>query len=254
VIIDAYKSTDILAVEVDITSMLTNILTQLALTRRLMYPEGDDITKHLSQETYELAVDFLKKNGQYLPVYDRYNIYFWNSLVDGVALALAEMDAGAGIDSYFLTKARQEGKEIYEVESIDFQLDLLCSQPDLLQDYMLRSSILHMDLTIENLRAIFDAYRRGDEAALTELVLPDVEDTDLEELPEEEAEELNRMSEAYYHQMYTERNIAMAQCAEQLLEEGKRVFYVVGVAHMLGDGGIVNLLREAGYSVTQIVY
>jgi len=253
-IIEAYDSSEILAVEVDITGIYTNVLTQLALTHRLMYPEGDDITKHLSEETYELAVDFLKKNGQYLPVYDKYNIYFWSSLVDAIALSLAELDAGGGIDSYFLTKAHQDGKEIYEIESLVFQLDLLSKQPDLLQDYMLRSSILHMDLAIDNLRALFDAYRRGDEETLTELVLSDVEDYELEELPAEVAEELMRMSEDYFNQMYTERNIKMAECAEQFLNEGSKVFYVVGVAHMVGEGGIVNLLREAGYTVTQIVY
>jgi len=252
-IMEAYNSSDALAVEVDIVAA-SNVLTQMALMRELMYPEGDDITKHLSQETYDLAVDFLKKNGQYSPVFDRYNIYFWGSLVDAVTYGLAEMDASSGIDHYFLTKAHEEGKEILEVESISFQLDLLTKQPDLLQDYMLRSSILYMDVAIDNLRAIFDAYRRGDEAGIMEQVYSDLEDYEFDDLEPEEAAELKRMVENYFNQLYTERNIKMAERAESYLEEGRTVFYVVGVAHMLGDTGIVNLLREAGYTVTQIIY
>ena len=253
-IIEAYNSSDTLAVEFDTTELLTNFVVQLTLARKLMYPEDDDITKHLSPETYELAVDFLKKNGQYSPVYDRYNIYFWSSLVDGIVFTLSELDSDAGIDSYFLLKAHEDGKEILDIESLDFQLDLLSGQPDLLQDHMLRSSILNMDVAIDSLLALFDAYRRGDEQELTSLLFSDSDDYELDELPAQEAEELARMIESYKYDMFTARNIAMAEKAETLLEEGRRVFYVVGTGHMLGEDGIVELLSDAGFTVTQVIY
>lgn len=253
-IIEAYNSSDTLAVEFDTTEMLTNFVVQLAVTRKLMYPEGDDITKHLSPETYDLAVDFLKKNGQYSSAYDRYNIYFWSSLVDGISFTLSELDADAGIDSYFLAKAHEDGKEILEIESLGFQLDLLSGQPDLLQDHMLRSSILYMDVAIDNLRALFDAYRLGDEQELTSLLFSDSDEDGLGELPPEEAEELAKMIDSYMYDMLTARNIAMAEKAEDLLEEGRGVFYVVGAGHMVGEGGIVDLLDDAGYTVAQIIY
>jgi len=250
----AYNNSDTLAVEFDTTDMLTSIVTQIAVARRMMYPEGDDITQHLSEETYELAVDFLTKNGQYSAVNDKYNIFFWSSLVDGITVKLSELDANTGIDSYFLSKAHEDGKEILDVESLEFQLDLLSGQPDKLQDYMLRSSIMYMDVSIDSLLSTFDAYRRGDEEALTNLLFSDSGDYGLDDLPKEEAAELTRMIEDYTYDMYTARNTAMAERAETYLEEDRRVFYVVGAAHMLGEDGIVKLLRDAGYTVTQIVY
>ena len=36
------------------------------------------------------------------------------------------------------------------------------------------------------------------------------------------------------------------------LRAGKNVFYIVGIAHMLGEGGIVEGLRQLGYTVTQV--
>jgi len=253
-ILEAYESSDTLAVEFDTTEMTTSFVANVALARKMMYSDGTDITQHLSKETYDLAVDFLTKNGQYSTMYDKYNIFFWSSLVDGIMVKLSELDAAKGIDSYFLSLAHDDGKEILDVESLDFQLNLISGQPDKLQDYMLWSSIMYMDVSIDSLLSLFDAYRRGDEAALTDRLSQNLDDYELEGFSEEEAVELTSMIEDYTYDMYTARNLAMAETAEGYLEEGKNVFYVVGAAHMLGEDGIVKLLGNAGYTVTQITY
>ena len=43
----------------------------------------------------------------------------------------------------------------------------------------------------------------------------------------------------------------MADAAESYVKRGMNVFLVVGSAHMLGSGGIVELLRARGYEVTE---
>jgi len=46
----------------------------------------------------------------------------------------------------------------------------------------------------------------------------------------------------------------MVEAAKDYMSEGKKVFYVVGLAHMLGETGIVNQLQLDGYIVEQIMY
>ena len=44
----------------------------------------------------------------------------------------------------------------------------------------------------------------------------------------------------------------MLEVAKGYLDSGKTVFFAVGLAHLLGDGGLVQALRDAGYTVTLI--
>lgn len=36
------------------------------------------------------------------------------------------------------------------------------------------------------------------------------------------------------------------------LNEGENIFVCVGAAHIVGDGAIVDLLRQKGYTVTRV--
>ena len=46
----------------------------------------------------------------------------------------------------------------------------------------------------------------------------------------------------------------MLEAAKTYLESGETVFYAVGLAHLLQENGLVDALREAGYTVEQIAY
>ena len=67
--------------------------------------------------------------------------------------------------------------------------------------------------------------------------------------PEEEA-----AAEEFGRTLVTDRNAVMIRAADEALRAGKNVFYIVGIAHMLGEDGIVEGLRQLGYTVTQVSY
>ena len=49
----------------------------------------------------------------------------------------------------------------------------------------------------------------------------------------------------FYEQMFYDRNIKMSQKIEGFLKSDKVHFVVVGAGHMVGDKGIVSLLKNA---------
>ena len=52
-----------------------------------------------------------------------------------------------------------------------------------------------------------------------------------------------------------DRNIGMLEAAKEYMESGETVFYAVGLAHLLdAENGLVNALREAGYTVEPVTY
>jgi len=51
--------------------------------------------------------------------------------------------------------------------------------------------------------------------------------------------------------MLENRNVRMTDAVESYIKRGMTVFMVVGTSHMVDKIGIVNSLRERGYTVTE---
>ena len=52
--------------------------------------------------------------------------------------------------------------------------------------------------------------------------------------------------------MVEDRNLHMADVAEQFLKGKEQAFVMVGAAHMVGPGGVVRILEKRGYKVEQV--
>ena len=94
---------------------------------------------------------------------------------------------------------------------------------------------------------LFEAWCEGDEQALIQRLAA----MDEEERAELDEDELAIYDE-YHQKMEVERNAAMVEVAKGYLAEGRKVFFAVGLAHLLGEGGLVHALRDAGFTVTLI--
>jgi signal transduction histidine kinase len=93
------------------------------------------------------------------------------------------------------------------------------------------------------------------EMTLREEISDEVDTSDMneEELAEYEAQK--HLIAEYNKAMSYDRNDQMLQKAVSYLESGDVVFYAVGLAHLLSeDGGLVDALRAAGYTVELVQY
>ncbi|HUH67141.1 MAG TPA: TraB/GumN family protein, partial [Syntrophales bacterium] len=55
-----------------------------------------------------------------------------------------------------------------------------------------------------------------------------------------------------YDKLIYKRNRGMAAKIEGYLRTGSNYFVVIGAGHLLGDKGIIQLLKNRGYSVEQL--
>ena len=242
----AYEQSDVLAVEADIYAFQSDLTAQMEALRPLVYTDGTTIQEHLPEELYAAAVEILKANLMYTKPMEYYCPAMWSSLISSAAVTETELEAQFGIDMHFLERAHEDGKSIKEVESAAFQYQMLADFSDELQVYMLASSIYEYENSEEStqtLALLADAWGRGDESALLEMLAQEAESIE----PEEAI-----IYEEYYEAMYTNRNLGMAQFAEEALDSGEEVFLCVGAAHILGDGALIDLLTQRGYAVRQI--
>jgi uncharacterized protein YbaP (TraB family) len=253
-VMDAYRASDALAVECDIVSVQKNTSQMAQYTASFRYPAGDSVKNHLSAQGYHKIEAFLQAESSYggtLSLFQSYNLAFWSSLVDEVFLSRAGLQSSFGLDAYFLSLALEDAtKDVLEVESLSFQFQMLSDIPDVLQEHLILQSIQALEKEVSSLQMLYEAVRTGNEAELNRLLF-EGEDWDAA-LTEQQRDTLSPLMEAYQKAIYTDRNAHMVETANGYLKEGRQVFFVVGMAHMLGEDGLVTALRSMGYRVTPV--
>jgi uncharacterized protein len=234
----AYSASRVLALEADPTDQSA----LLVATQSSTYRPPDGLARHISPQ----LMDELKKA---LPAVGLPVEYAEVMRPELLAMTLAMMEVGRqgydpnlGLDIHLARRAKQDGKRIVELESIVGQLALLSSFSPELQEGMLRSAVegITSGSLSADIRDLVSAWRAGDERRLWDLVNKEVD-----ELPPAQARELRE-------QLYDARNREMSEKIALMLAGTDPTLVAVGVGHLLGGSGIVELLRKKGYSVRKL--
>ena len=252
---DAFDAAGALAVECD-TSVMDDLdnnpeLLDIYLEASL-YSDGTRVYDHLDEDQAKLLEQTLKAYGGYftLELMD-YKLSTVSSTIDNHYMKYGRrLISDRGVDDQLMTRARESGKEIREVESVAFQIKMLSDFPELWQQ-MEAEDILATSRVSYNysLQGLFELWCAGDEERMTEELTGD-DDEEQEGWSEEELEAYKEYNKA----MMLDRNAHMIEVAREYMNGDVTVFYAVGLAHLLGENGIVKGLRDAGYTVELVEY
>jgi hypothetical protein len=239
VIMDAFTSADYLAVEVDVIAFGEDMEAQIAVSGFQIYLDGEDTTSDIDAELLAEILDVMKEAGINIGVpldmLYMFKPYMWVQILTMEAMERSGLETEYGLDMFFLVQARELGITILEVETIESQFTVLFGFSPELNAFLLEEA-LEIDLMAEGLIELYEMWKLGDEAALKALLEMG------DEMPAELAEE-------YIDALLTQRDIIMADAVEQYFAEGKNVFYVVGLLHLIGEDSVIDLLRQRGYMV-----
>ena len=139
------------------------------------------------------------------------------------------------IDMYFLNIAKEDKKEIIELESANYQYGILSSFDIPMQVYLLEESVNNYDASLNQMKDLYELYKKGNKEDLENLLFSD--------------EEMNEYDKIYNNALITVRNEKMTKLLEEYFAQDKNIFCTVGLAHIIGDNGIANLLKQDGYKV-----
>lgn len=246
-LIDIYNSCDSIAVEYDITAMQSDLGAQLAYAKGMIYSDGTNIKDHISEESYNKAKDYLTSIGAYSKMLDLYTAGYWINQLTNVEIQRLENIDLTGTDMYFITKAKENGKEIINIEELSMQTDALNAYSDDYADYTISEmvdSIDDIDGFAKAYGDMFDMWAKGSDDVLT------ATETDAEVI--EFPQDLYDDYEAYTKTVFYDRNQYMAGKASEYIKEGKNCLFMVGSAHYSGEYGVDDLLAQMGYSVEKI--
>ena len=230
----AFAAAKVLTVEINIKSV-DKIKTMELIQQNGMYPSGDSLSKHIPKETSAALDEFCQKHS--LPRAGVEQLKPWVVAVTIAALSWQQAgeDPNIGIDMHFLDESKPP-QRIDELETMESQLGLFVNATEEEQQALLSSTLKQGDKMKEMIKQIQAAYVSGDPEALDKIM----------------KEQADTGSKSLTQKLLYDRNVTMTARLDQYLKTREEAFVVVGAGHIVGDRGIVKLLRDKGYKVEQV--
>lgn len=244
-VLNAFDGSDCLAVEFDLIAYEQDLKAQMMLLQSMVYTDGTTIADHLPEDLYNDAVEVMMDIGIYNALLDYYVPMVWYSFIDSAMYEKLGADSQLGIDRYVLNRAKKADMPILDVESAEFQMEMLLNFSEELQIFLLEQTVMsakNLDAAKENLDAMMDLWASGDEEAFAEYVAGTGGVT----------EDQRAFYEEFNKAMIVDRNESMADFVEEALASGDEVFVCVGAAHVVGEGALADLMAQRGYTVERI--
>lgn len=232
----SFDECDALVVEADLTGEKL-MKSSMLLLKKAVYPKGETLQDNVSKETYRKIEEKLKGMGIKLEKFNKFKPWMVAMTVVHREMIRMGLDPNFGIDLYFLRKARGK-KEILELEGVEFQINLFENFTKKESELFLLKSILEADQIANEVDDTVDAWLKGDEEKLAKLLTDNVVK--------------NPELKNVYNKIAVDRNPGMLKKIVSFIKKGKKCFVVVGAAHVVGKDGLVQLLRDSGYNVTQL--
>lgn len=210
-----------------------------SLREKYAYKKGDNLYKHLSPQTSRVFNEYLAWAGEPMEIYETCRPFEVSGLIESDAVRRYGLTV-PGLDRYLIKKSKQQNKKIGQLESVEFQLNMLSGFSEEEQNAELLSSLLTLQDVSLNLDHLIYAWRQGNSEELERIVT--------------KASRSDSELKAVYDKIIVTRNLGMVSKLEECLkQDGSGTYLVaVGAGHLVGSYGIPALLKEKGFSVSQV--
>ena len=232
----AFDQSQNLAVEFDIVGADQSYMTKL-LMQKGAYSGGETLHDNIPKSLYKQADEILEDMGGDIFLFNTFEPWVVAMTIEELIMKEYGYTGEYGIDKHFLNMAHDEGKDIIELESAEFQITLFDELSNDLQVFLLQDIVENLP-TKKELEKLYDAWEEGDSLEMEALIMEGVEDSP-------ELQMINK-------KLLDERNFLMVEKIEGFLQNDETYFVVVGAGHLIGENGIINLLKGKGYTPTQL--
>lgn len=217
----------------------TNPEAILKMQQAMMLPADTTLKSLFTQEQYDTIAAVVKDYmGMDMAMFDRLKPAAVTTQLS-VALVMKSLkgfNPQEQLDTWFQTQARQTGKKIGGLETIDLQVDVLYNSQSLRrQALLLYCTATHIEQGIEQTLRMTDAYMNQDLDGLLS-VMEEEMNSSCDSTPEEQ------------ETLIYGRNANWANQMPDIMKQSPTLF-VVGAGHLPGQHGLLELLQELGYTV-----
>jgi uncharacterized protein YbaP (TraB family) len=225
---------DKLVFETDIDATQTPEFQQRALGQFLL-TDGSKMENHLSPSTFQALKRYLSSKG--IPIEN-----FQPLKPAAVALTISVLEFQAngflqqGVDQYYTSKAKADGKAQSWLESVDEQLGLITNLGKGEDDQMIKYTLEDLDELPQYLDKLLHSWKSGDLNEMETFMIND----------------MKREAPDMYKAILVDRNNNWIPKITNMLNDKQTEFVLVGVAHLAGEDSVLKKLEAKGYKVEKL--
>jgi uncharacterized protein len=232
-LLDAYSNAKALLMEVNLAES-GSAEVQAEMLASATLPEGKTLPAVLGKERYGRADALAHEVGIELSTFDQFAPWFAAEAISQLQLTQLGFQPEAGVEMYFIQRAKNDGKSVAGLESIHDQISLFENMPlDTQAQYLVSSLEQAHDLPTE-VDSMVHAWQRGD-THWFEIHM----ESDL------------KQDSGLYQAVLGARNRKWVPKIEALLNDDKNYLVIVGAGHLAGSGSVIDLLKKDGIGATQ---
>jgi uncharacterized protein YbaP (TraB family) len=229
----AYTSAKALVMELDLNELDADQLLGSSLELETL-PESQTLEQVLGADDYAKFLAHAQPLGLDPELVSHFQPWFAAVTLEQLELAKSGFEAGSGVDEQFAQRAQADHKPIIGLETMQEQLGLFAHLPLEAQRRFLMYTLDDADDSPDAIDAVVTAWRHGDTKTLQKLLTEGYD-----EFPD------------LYRMLTTDRNRRWLPTITGLLHDNQDYLVIVGALHLIGDDGLVELLRHEGYTVEQ---
>ncbi len=227
----AFAQAEIVVFEIDVNDMIQAAVQMMAAGS---LEEGRTLEQVVGPEMwfeFKVHCDLLNLNPS---MFSRMKPWMAALTLTSMELAKHGYLATAGLDSHFTQRADEAGKERQALETAEFQVSLFADLDAEQSLAFLHYTLTDLEVMIPEMEKMYRDWRSGNVEGMEQWLLEG-----FEEFPD------------VFNRMVIDRNRAWVPKIVELLEGDRNAMLVVGSMHLVGDEGLVALLRQEGYAVVQ---
>jgi uncharacterized protein YbaP (TraB family) len=233
VMLEAYSNAKSVIMEVNLEEISSAEVQSEMLTSAVL-PEGTTLPDVLGQQRYGRAGALAHEVGIELSTFDQFAPWFAAEAISQLQLTQLGFQPEAGVEMYFMERARNDGKSVAGLETVHDQISLFQNMPlDTQAEYLVSSLEQAHDLPKE-VDSMVQAWQRGDTHWFANQL----------------QSELGR-DPRLYESVLAARNRKWIPKIEALLNDDKNYLVIVGTGHLVGQGSVIELLKKDGIGATQ---
>ncbi len=240
----SFEAAEQVVFEIDMKQM-ENPMELMGMMGKMMMPSDTTIKDLISDADYTLLKNRFDSIGLPFEMMQSMKPMWLSAMIDGMGSGKLDMTGGASADetskstmSYeveFNKLAKAENKKTSGLETIDFQIGLFDSIPLKIQADMLVASLKSKNDGKDEMKEMVKIYLDKDIEKMSRM------------LSENNSSKDNAMT-PYEAMLLNNRNANWIAKMEKLMHE-KSNFIAVGAAHLGGPKGVLNLLKQKGYTI-----
>ena len=198
-------------------------------------PEGSNLRQTIGEERYRRVSAEATRLGLPMQMADQFAPWVLGLQLMELQYAQLGFDSQSGVEQQLEQRAQADGKSTSGLETLSEQLGVFGTLTPEQQTKFLDLVVTEMRDVGSDTQAVVTAWRAGDSTKLAALLSDEY-----------------KSFPALYRTLVSDRNKRWVPQIERLLKERDNYFVVVGALHLVGEGGLLELMRRDGFKAEQL--